>query len=98
MSAGALSHLRVVEVGSGLASAYTAKLLADLGADVIKIEPPGSGDARAQRGPFPGGESIPRASGLFLYLNTNKRGIVLDLDRRPTRRRVRPARRRAPTC
>ena len=40
MSAGALSHLHVAEVGSGLSAAYTAKLLADLGADVVKIESP----------------------------------------------------------
>jgi crotonobetainyl-CoA:carnitine CoA-transferase CaiB-like acyl-CoA transferase len=76
---GALSHLRVVELGSGLASAYTAKLLADLGADVVKIEPP-SGDATRRLGPFPGGHIDLETSGMFLYLNANKRGIVLDLE------------------
>jgi crotonobetainyl-CoA:carnitine CoA-transferase CaiB-like acyl-CoA transferase len=79
MAAGALSHLRLIELGSGFASAYTAKLLADLGADVVKIEPP-AGDATRKLGPFPGGKADPETSGMFLYLNANKRGIVLDLD------------------
>jgi crotonobetainyl-CoA:carnitine CoA-transferase CaiB-like acyl-CoA transferase len=78
MTAGALSHLRLIELGSGFASAYTAKLLADLGADVVKIEPPG-GDATRKLGPFPAGRADPETSGMFLYLNANKRGIVLDL-------------------
>ncbi len=78
MIAGALSHLRLIELGSGFASAYTAKLLADLGADVVKIEPPG-GDATRKIGPFPTGRADPETSGMFLYLNANKRGIVLDL-------------------
>ncbi len=78
MTDGALSHLRVVEAGCGVASAHAAKLLADLGADVVKIEPP-AGDALRAYGPFPGGRPDPEASGLFLYLNANKRGVVLDL-------------------
>ncbi len=74
----ALAHLRVVECGSLVAAAYAAKLLADLGADVIKVEVPRQGDPTRQRGPFPGGVPDPEASGLFLYLNANKRGITLD--------------------
>ncbi len=77
----ALDHLRVVEVGSGVAAAYGAKLLADLGARVIKVESPGAGDATRARGPFPGNLPHPEKSGLFLYLNANKRGITLDLAR-----------------
>ena len=62
-----------------VAAAYATKLLADLGAEVIKIEPP-AGDPARRRGPFPGGESqIPNCSGLYLYLNTNKRSVTLDL-------------------
>src|SRR5262245_48028871 len=76
---GALEHLRVLEVGSGVAAAYAAKLLADLGADVVKVESPRGGDVTRRRGPFAGGTSDPDRSGLFLYLNTNKRGIALDL-------------------
>ena len=75
----ALGHLRVLEVGDGVGAAYATKLLADLGADVVKIEPPGCGDRTRGRGPFPGGVPDPEKSGLFLYLNANKRGIVLDL-------------------
>jgi len=76
--AGALDGLRVLEVGELVSAPYATKLLADLGADVVKIEPP-AGDRARQRGPFPGGMPHPEKSGLFLYLNTNKRGIVLDL-------------------
>src|SRR5207244_3126116 len=68
-------------VGSAVAAAYAAKLLAELGASVIKVEPPGEGDATRARGPFPGDVPHPEKSGLFLYLNANKRGITLDLTR-----------------
>ncbi|HUE40140.1 MAG TPA: CoA transferase [Candidatus Binatia bacterium] len=84
---GPLSHLRVVEISSGLAAAYTAKLLADLGADVVKVEPP-QGDIARRLGPFPGGRVDPETSGLFVYLNANKRGIVLDLAAGAERRRL----------
>jgi crotonobetainyl-CoA:carnitine CoA-transferase CaiB-like acyl-CoA transferase len=77
----ALEGIRVLEVGHLVGAAYATKLLADLGADVVKIEPPGSGDAARRRGPFPHGEAHPERSGLFLYLNANKRGITLDLTR-----------------
>jgi crotonobetainyl-CoA:carnitine CoA-transferase CaiB-like acyl-CoA transferase len=49
------------------------------GADVIKIEPPG-GDVTRRRGPFFDDIADPEHSGIFLYLNANKRGAVLDLD------------------
>jgi crotonobetainyl-CoA:carnitine CoA-transferase CaiB-like acyl-CoA transferase len=75
----ALGHLRVVEIGDGVAASYATKLLADLGADVIKIEPPDRGDVTRTRGPFPGGVPHREKSGLFLYLNANKRGIALDV-------------------
>ena len=71
-------RLRVVECGSGVSAAYAAKLMADVGADVIKVEPP-TGDVTRRRGPFPDDRPDPEASGLFVYLNTNKRGIVADL-------------------
>ncbi|MFN8642786.1 MAG: CoA transferase [Candidatus Binatia bacterium] len=77
MSRTALEGLRVVECGQLVAAAYAGKLLADLGADVVKVETP-AGDAARRRGPFPGGTADPDRSGLFLYLNTNKRGVVLD--------------------
>jgi len=64
-----------------VSAAYAAKLMADMGAEVIKIEPPRNGDSARQRGPFPGGVPHPEKSGMFLYLNTNKRGVTLDLTR-----------------
>jgi crotonobetainyl-CoA:carnitine CoA-transferase CaiB-like acyl-CoA transferase len=78
---GALDGLRVLELGDLVSAAYATKLLADLGADVIKIERPGGGDLARRRGPFPGGVPHPETSGLFLYLNANKRGICLDCTR-----------------
>ena len=79
MAEQALAGIRVIECGHMVAAAYATKLMADLGADVIKVEPPGDGDRARRRGPFPGGVPHPDKSGLFLYLNTNKRGITLDL-------------------
>ncbi len=72
--------IKVVECGQGVAASFGAKLLADLGADVIKIEPP-QGDLTRRRGPFPRGQVDPEKSGTFIYLNTNKRGTVIDLTR-----------------
>jgi crotonobetainyl-CoA:carnitine CoA-transferase CaiB-like acyl-CoA transferase len=70
--------IKIVECGQGVSAAFAAKLLADLGADVIKVEPP-EGDVMRGRGPFPSGQADPDKSGEFIYLNTNKRGVVLDL-------------------
>ena len=78
-SGSALSGISVVECGEMVSAAYATKLMADLGADVVKVEPP-EGDAARRRGPYPPGrEGDPHASGLFIYLNANKRGITLDL-------------------
>ena len=77
-SPGPLHGIRVVECGHMVGAAYAAKLMADLGAEVIKIEEPGGDDAR-RRGPYPGDVPHQEKSGLFLYLNTNKLGVTLDL-------------------
>jgi CoA:oxalate CoA-transferase len=77
--AGALARLKVVEVGELVSAPYAAKLMADMGAEVIKVECPGVGDAARRRGPFPGGQAHPERSGLFLYLNANKYGVTLDI-------------------
>ncbi len=77
--AGALSDLKIVEVGEMVSAPYCSKMLADMGAEVIKIERPGAGDRSRTRGPFPKDEAHPEKSGLFLYLNTNKKGITLDI-------------------
>jgi crotonobetainyl-CoA:carnitine CoA-transferase CaiB-like acyl-CoA transferase len=79
MQAQALRGLRVIEYGHMVSAPYATKLLADLGADVIKIEPPDGGDHSRRRGPYPRGEPDPERSGLFIYLNANKRGVTLDL-------------------
>ena len=87
MSDGMLSSYRVLDLASGLAAPYAAKLLADLGADVIKVEPPG-GDPARRVGPFPGGTPDPESSATFLYGNTSKRGVTLDLAAAPDRERL----------
>jgi crotonobetainyl-CoA:carnitine CoA-transferase CaiB-like acyl-CoA transferase len=74
-----LSDLRVIDLTHGIAGPYCTKLLADFGADIIKVERPGSGDYARALGPFPDDIPHPEKSGLFLFLNTNKRGIILDL-------------------
>ena len=74
----ALDDLRIIELAEGVAGPYCGKLFADLGADVIKVEPPG-GDRARRAGPFKDGKPNPEGSGLFLYLNTNKRGVTADL-------------------
>ena len=75
---GALTGLRVVEIGDEK-GAYCAKLLADLGADVIRIEPPGGDPARALVPRSDDGRGEP-CSLYFLYTNTNKRSIAADLE------------------
>jgi len=75
---GALSDLKVVEWGEFISGPYCAKLLADLGAEVIKVEKPGCGDRSRSYGPFPKDLPHTEKSGLFLYLNTNKLGVTLD--------------------
>src|SRR5690349_9004028 len=73
-----LVGVRVLELAVGIAGPYGGKLLSDLGADVVKVEPPG-GDPARQRGPFRDGTPDPEASGFYLYLNAGKRGVTLDL-------------------
>jgi crotonobetainyl-CoA:carnitine CoA-transferase CaiB-like acyl-CoA transferase len=75
--AGALSHLRVVEIGD-IPASYATRLLADLGADVIKIEPPGGNPSRMLP-PYAGNIADSERSLTFINANTNKRSIVLDL-------------------
>ena len=80
MAMQALDSVRVLEVAELVAGPYAAKLLADLGADVIKVEPR-RGDEARRRGPFPPAAPADyEQSGLFLGLNTNKRSVALDLD------------------
>ena len=78
-----LEGVRVLELGEMVSAAYASKLIGDLGAEVIKVEEPG-GDPARQRGPFPDDRVDPEKSGTFLALNTNKRGLSLDLVRDAT--------------
>src|SRR5262245_46060389 len=75
-----LEDVKVLELGDMVSAAYATKLMADLGANVVKIEEP-SGDRARRRGPFPGGVADLEKSGLFLCLNTNKRSVTLDFSR-----------------
>lgn len=75
-----LDGIRVLELSEGIAGPFCTKLLAEYGAEVIKIEGPDGGDKARQCGPFPGGAPHPEKSSLFFYLNTGKKGITLNLD------------------
>jgi len=74
MSEGALSGVRVVEVGHFMAAPFCAMQLGDLGADVVKVENPDGGDGVRATAPFLQGESSH-----FIRLNRNKRSLALDL-------------------
>src|SRR4051794_4412368 len=73
----ALKGIRIVELAEAVAGEYCGKLLADLGADVVKIERPGTGSPTRSMAPLvrPG----PEGSALFAYLNTNKHSVELDV-------------------
>ena len=75
---GVLSVINFLDLSQGVAGPYCAKLLAGLGADVIKVEPPGTGDTSRQSGPFLGNRPEPKSSALFSYLNTSKKSVTLD--------------------
>jgi len=75
----ALSGLKVLDLTHFIAGPYCTKLMADLGAEVIKVERTGQGDGARALSPFFGDEPHPEKSGLFFYLNTNKKSITLNL-------------------
>ena len=98
--AGLLEDVRVIDLTHHLSGPYCTKLLATLGADVVKIERPGTGDPIRHMGPFPAalpllsvpdGRVTPAAgargesSAWFLYLNTSKKSLTLDLKSREGR-------------
>ena len=84
---GALADLRVIEP-SRERSVFAGKLLADMGADVILVEPPG-GDPIRSYAPFLEDEAGPERSLYFWHYNTSERGIVLDLEAEDGRRMLR---------
>ena len=79
MAAGPLDGIKVVEFATMVSGPYCSKMLADMGADVIKVEPP-EGDPSRRCGPFPKSGPHPERSAMFLYNNTSKRGVTLNLD------------------
>ena len=97
MTYGVLNGLRVLEFGEFISAPYCGKLLADMGAEVVKIERAGVGDWARDYGPYAltltlsqgerGLGSHRERSGLFLYLNADKRGVTLNLDT-PTGREI----------
>ena len=75
----ALSDISVLDLTHHVAGPYCTKLLAHLGAEVIKVERPGQGDPARQMEPFWKDDPHPEKSEVFFYLNTNKKGITLNL-------------------
>ena len=72
---GALAGIRVIELAHVMAGPVCGRMLADMGADVVKVEPPGAGDpTRAFAPPEAGGTAA-----AFVMMNRNKRGMVIDL-------------------
>ena len=76
-----LSDIKVLEVAHSLSGAFCAKLMADQGANTVKVEPPGWGDPARHEPPFINGVPDPDGSTIFLAFNTNKKGITLDLEK-----------------
>ncbi len=81
----ALRGFRILDLGHRRAGPYAAKLLADYGAEVIKIEPP-RGDAQRRLGPFPSDVPTRKVPGEFLSLNTNRRNVTCNLKSKAGRR------------
>lgn len=86
--AAALEGISVIDLSRGIAGSHATKLLADFGAAATKVEPPGGGPLR-HRGPFKDDMPHPETSAPFLFLNTNKRGVVADLTQADQRTLVR---------
>ena len=78
MMPAALDDLKVLDISQGIAGPLSAKILADFGADVIKVEPPG-GEAARRMPPFFQDDPHPEKSLFFLVLNLNKKGATLNL-------------------
>lgn len=74
-----LKGIKVLDLSEGIAGPFCAKLLADLGADTVKVERPDSGDISRSSGPFPNDDPHIEKSASFFYLNTGKRSMVLDI-------------------
>lgn len=80
-----LAGITVLDLTQQVAGPFATRLLAAYGAEVIKIERPGTGDAARAAGPFPNDAPHPERSGRFLYLNTGKQSVTLNLKTRAGR-------------
>ena len=81
---GPLSGVRVLEFGQIAAGPFTGSLLADLGADVVKVENPAGGDGMRSWPPMSSKDGGPSFSENFASLNRNKRSIAVDLKDAPS--------------
>jgi crotonobetainyl-CoA:carnitine CoA-transferase CaiB-like acyl-CoA transferase len=75
----AYENVKVVDLTHYISGPYCTKLLAENGADVLKVEKPLTGDIARREGPFLHDEPGIDGSGLFLYLNTGKKSVTLDI-------------------
>jgi len=73
-----LSDISVLDMSQGVAGPFCAKLLAALGAEVIKVEPLGTGDSSRSSAPHLGNGPALENSALFSYINTSKKSVTLD--------------------
>lgn len=87
-ASGPLKGLRVIDLTRALAGPYCTMLLADLGADVIKIEPP-EGEFSRYSDPFTEDDTEQYYGGYFASINRNKRGVMLDFSKEADRETVR---------
>ncbi|MSQ14250.1 MAG: CoA transferase [Dehalococcoidia bacterium] len=79
MADGALSGIKVLDLTHYIAGPFCTKFFSDFGADVLKVERPGTGDGARRTGPFFHDEPHHEKSALFLFLNTNKKSMTLNL-------------------
>ena len=89
MTPSALHGVHVLELGGDVATAYATRLLADLGADTVKIEPPQGDTLRERARRASTQEDAAIARGLFEYLNANKHSVVIDPEAADSRERLR---------
>ena len=81
-----LDGIRVIDLSKGVPGPFSARLMADQGADVIKVEAPTNGDPSRRLAPFPGMVPAYEASGTFQYVNLGKRGVTLNIGSEAGRR------------